>query len=205
MRFRYPIAALVASVVALALFLLMNSLIAGSSGFVMDSRVPDQGRMASVAAGSRESAGPPIPVKAPPTTICPANEPRPVTPPMRVKEWSPTLPIQSPKAWPATPVTTTPLAFRPADGLFAPVRQVEPVYPLVARYRGLEGFVEVEFDVTAAGSVENARVVESSHAIFEAAALRAVERSLYRPRIVDGEALPMRGLRKRIRFQMERG
>ena len=69
----------------------------------------------------------------------------------------------------------------------------------------LEGWVVVEFDVSGSGTVENVRVIESSHRVFERAAVRAAERFRYRPRVVDGVPQPTRGVRNRFRFEMERG
>jgi TonB family protein len=55
-----------------------------------------------------------------------------------------------------------------------------PEYPEAARARGLRGSVEVEFTVTPAGTVENARVVAAEpRNVFDSAALAAVARRRY--------------------------
>jgi TonB family protein len=55
-----------------------------------------------------------------------------------------------------------------------------PEYPETARARGLRGYVEVEFTVTPAGTVESPRVVAAEpRNVFDAAALGAVARRRY--------------------------
>jgi TonB family protein len=67
-----------------------------------------------------------------------------------------------------------------------PMRYVTPDYPAAAREQGIEGFVIVEFDVSASGAVENVRIVESApEAVFDAAALRAAQRLRFVPRLLD--------------------
>jgi TonB family protein len=66
------------------------------------------------------------------------------------------------------------------DGGLQPLIASVPDYPETARARGLRGFVEVEFTVTPAGTVENARVVTAEpRNVFDAAALTAVARRRY--------------------------
>lgn len=96
-----------------------------------------------------------------------------------------------------------PVFLGPANGAVVAIVQVQPEYPPIARQRGMEGFVDVTFDVTEAGTVTNVSVVASSHRLFEKAAIRAAERSRYRPRMVDGVPLATTGLMKRFRFAME--
>ena len=65
-------------------------------------------------------------------------------------------------------------------GALEPLIAGVPRYPDAARARGLRGWVEVEFTVTPAGTVENARVVSAEpRNVFDAAALEAVTRRRY--------------------------
>ncbi len=89
------------------------------------------------------------------------------------------------------------------DGPLVAMVRVRPTYPPDALTRGLDGYCEVRFDVTAEGLVTNARVVESSHRSFERASLRAIERFRYKPRVVDGVPVESRGLQYRFRFTLE--
>lgn len=90
-----------------------------------------------------------------------------------------------------------------ADGDVIAVRQVAPIYPERARERGIEGYVIIEFTVTSAGTTEDVQVVESSHPLLEAAAIKAARKGRYRPRIVDGQAVAVHGMRNRFTFQLE--
>jgi len=66
------------------------------------------------------------------------------------------------------------------------------------------GWVIVRFDVSPAGSVVNARVVDASpRGVFEKSALRAIERWRYRPAVVEGRTVERRGLHVRLSFVLE--
>ena len=69
-----------------------------------------------------------------------------------------------------------------------PLVRVEPQYPPQAARRGLEGWVHVRFTITTAGSIKDAKVVKSSHSVFERAALAAVDKWKYQPQMKDGQA-----------------
>ena len=65
------------------------------------------------------------------------------------------------------------------------------VYPADARATGVEGRVVVRYDVTQAGTVANAVVVESEPpGVFDSAALDAVRSWRFRPMVVQGEVVP---------------
>ena len=77
------------------------------------------------------------------------------------------------------------------DSGFIPLSRQPPEYPYKAARRGIEGWVRVAFDVTATGNVENVEVIESDPpGVFNIAASRAVLRWRFKPRIVNGEAVP---------------
>jgi protein TonB len=82
-----------------------------------------------------------------------------------------------------------------------PILRIPPEYP--ANGRG-DGWVLVQFDVSAAGTVVNARVLAAEpEGVFEKSALRAIERWRYRPAVIDGRAAPRRGLRVKLSFVLE--
>jgi periplasmic protein TonB len=89
------------------------------------------------------------------------------------------------------------------SGELIALTQVQPVYPHSAEVRGLEGRVLVEFTVRADGSVRDPRIVESSDRIFERSALAAAARFRYQPRVVDGVAVAVTGVRTEFFFQFE--
>jgi TonB family protein len=90
------------------------------------------------------------------------------------------------------------------DGEMFALLKPPPVYPERAAVAGLEGYAIVEFTVTAEGSVSDATIIESSSPEFEAASLAAVERFKYKPRIVNGAAVAVSGVRNRIGFRWDR-
>ncbi len=78
-----------------------------------------------------------------------------------------------------------------------------PAWPERAERLGIRGgWVLVEFDLSELGVVENARVIDAApHAVFEASALRTVERECRRPEIRDGRAVARSGVRVKLRFE----
>jgi protein TonB len=88
------------------------------------------------------------------------------------------------------------------DGPLISIVRVQPAYPGAAEARGLEGWVDVRFDVTTAGQVVNIRVISSSHRIFESAAIKAAERFRFRAPVVDGMPRVATGVEYRFRFDM---
>ena len=96
------------------------------------------------------------------------------------------------------------LSLRGVDGDAIPLVRPNPEYPAGALGRGLEGWVQVQFSVTAIGSVRDAIVVASEPGTtFDEAALKAIARWRYNPRVVDGEAVERVGLQTVIRFELE--
>jgi protein TonB len=90
------------------------------------------------------------------------------------------------------------------DGDVIPLVRVTPEYPPNAALRGTEGFVRVRFSVTTAGTVRDAVVVASEPGtIFDDAALQAIARWRYNPRVVDGVAVERVGLETLLRFELE--
>jgi protein TonB len=85
-----------------------------------------------------------------------------------------------------------------------PQVRIQPDYPIQARQKGIEGWVDVQFSVGADGSVRNPVVVNAQpKKIFDRAAVQAVKGWKYNPKIEDGKAVERHGLKVRIRFQLE--
>jgi periplasmic protein TonB len=89
-----------------------------------------------------------------------------------------------------------------SDGEYLPIVKVAPVYPMRALQRRVEGYVIVEFIVTASGAVTNVTVIESSAPIFEEAAIEAAQKFKYKPRVVDGVAIEVSGVQNKITFKL---
>lgn len=84
-----------------------------------------------------------------------------------------------------------------------PLVSAPPDYPSAARRLGREGYVLVEYTVTRGGGVDDLEVVESSHDVFERAALDVATRFRFAPLVVSGEPVEVNGVRTTIRFMLE--
>lgn len=82
-----------------------------------------------------------------------------------------------------------------------PLVRIPPQYPpqCMDHARDVETVV-VELNVTPEGTVINVNVVNSTNRCFDRAAIRAVERWRYAPRIVDNVAQPRFGVRTAVDF-----
>lgn len=91
------------------------------------------------------------------------------------------------------------------EGDYLPIVKVAPIYPSRAQARGIEGWVLVEFTVTAAGTTRDPVVVEAEPTgYFEEAAKQAVLKFRYKPRVVNGNPVEVSGVQNLIRFELER-
>ena len=90
-----------------------------------------------------------------------------------------------------------------AEGDYLPIVRVAPVYPARALSRGLEGYVDMAFTVTTTGTVKDPVVTFSTSSLFERAAIRAVLKFKYKPRVVDGVPVEVPNVKTRISFQIE--
>ncbi len=90
-----------------------------------------------------------------------------------------------------------------SDGPLVSLVRVEPAYPHRAMKLGLEGHVVLEFTVRPDGTTSDHRIVESTHRLFEPAAIRAAERFRFKPRVVEGMPVVTPGVRNVFRFEME--
>jgi len=84
-----------------------------------------------------------------------------------------------------------------------PLVRVDPEYPPQARQRRLEGWVQVQFTISTAGSVKDAVVVKSSHSLFERNAVQAVNKWKYQPQLRGGKPAESPGQQVVLRFKME--
>jgi len=91
------------------------------------------------------------------------------------------------------------------DGEYLPIVKVAPSYPRRAAQRGIEGYVVVEFTVSKLGTVINPVVIEANPAnIFNRAALSAAKKFKYKPKIENGKAIEVPGVRNIIRFELDK-
>ncbi|MBI2384115.1 MAG: energy transducer TonB [Gammaproteobacteria bacterium] len=93
-----------------------------------------------------------------------------------------------------------------SDSEYLPIVKVEPLYPARALSRNLEGWVLLEFTVTETGAVSGPRVLDADPPeVFDQAAINAVLRFKYRPRVENGMPIAVPGVQHLITFKIEEG
>jgi protein TonB len=92
----------------------------------------------------------------------------------------------------------------PSDTDIIPLVRVAPQYPATAQSRGIEGWVQIEFTITAAGTVRDPVVIAADPPrIFNRAALRAIGKWKYNPKVEDGKSVERPGVKVRLDFRIE--
>jgi periplasmic protein TonB len=90
-----------------------------------------------------------------------------------------------------------------ADRAPLPLVRVDPQYPPQAQRRKLEGWVQVRFTISTAGSVKDAAVIKSSDSMFERNAIQAVNKWKYQPQMQAGKPTEAPGQQVVVRFKMK--
>lgn len=92
----------------------------------------------------------------------------------------------------------------PSDGEAIPLVRVPPQYPERAASRGIEGWVQLAFTVNETGGCEEIKVIAADPPeIFDKAAIRALERWRYKPKIDDGRPVKQYNQQVVITFDLE--
>ncbi|MDH5573357.1 MAG: energy transducer TonB [Gammaproteobacteria bacterium] len=88
------------------------------------------------------------------------------------------------------------------DRDFMAIARMPPQYPYQAARKGIEGWVKVSFLITEQGLVKDVVVIDAKpQGIFEHAALRAVMKWRFKPRIEDGKPVATRA-EQTVNFQL---
>ncbi len=90
-----------------------------------------------------------------------------------------------------------------SDRDIVPLVRINPDYPPRALSRGIQGWVIVQFTISATGTVKDQKVVDSSNKIFDEAALKAIGRWRYNPKVEEGVAVERKGVQTKLVFQLE--
>ena len=197
---RYVISIVTGVVVTLTLLFVMQLLIATGKGALTKPR--ERAQLDFVRVKRNENLNtqeiirekPPKPPETPPET--PPQDMDNIDPD------TPTIDIARPTIMGGTDIGG-PGRMNIAEGDYLPIVRVAPVYPSRALSRGLEGFVDMSFTVTATGTVKDPIVLQSTSSIFERAATRAVIKFKYKPRVVDGIPVEVPGVKTRITFELQ--
>ncbi|MGR9051449.1 MAG: energy transducer TonB [Gammaproteobacteria bacterium] len=85
-----------------------------------------------------------------------------------------------------------------------PLVRIPPRYPMRAANRHIEGSVTVEFTIAKDGTVADARVIEAHpSSIFNRAALEALQKWKFKPKIVEGQAVEQQA-RQTLQFKLSK-
>jgi protein TonB len=197
---RYAFSIVIGIVVTMSLLFLMQVLIATGKQALTKPR--DRAKLEFVRVKRNEALNtedftPEKPPKPPETP--------PETPPQDMDNIDPSAPTINV----APPTVSTdaniggPGGMNIAEGDYLPIVRVAPVYPARALSRGLEGYVDMSFTVTTTGTVRDPLVLFSTSSLFERAAMRAVLKFKYKPRVVDGIPVDVPNVKTRITFKIE--
>ena len=197
---RYAFSVVIGTIVTLSLLFVMHLLIATGKAALTKPR--DRAQLDFVRVRRNENLNvedytPEKPPKPPETP--------PETPPQDMDNIDPSAPTIS-VAPPSVATETSiggPGGMNIAEGDYLPIVRVAPVYPARALSRGLEGYVDMSFTVTTTGTVKDPVVVFSTSSLFERAAIRAVLKFKYKPRVVDGVPVDVPNVKTRITFKIE--
>lgn len=197
---RYAFSVVIGTVVTLSLLFVMHLLIVTGKQALTKPR--DRAKLEFVRVKRNEALNtedftPEKPPKPPETP--------PETPPQDMDNMDPNAPTINiaPPSVSANTDIGGPGGMNIAEGDYLPIVRVAPVYPARALSRGLEGYVDLSFTVTSAGTVRDPIILFSTSSLFERAASRAVLKFKYKPRVVDGVPVDVPNVKTRISFQIE--
>jgi protein TonB len=195
---RYCWALLIGLLVTLSLFLLMQSLISGADAKITAPTTAANLIFVRLVEDRDTIIKEPKPVPPPPPVVQPTTTFDIPTSPTGIGD-DITIKIAPPPTGHRTTIAAT-------DGGILPIVTVSPTYPRRQLAKGVEGWVLLEFSVDQLGRVQNPRVVSAMPASgFSRAALDAVLRYKYKPKVFDGKAIWAHGVQTRMVFQLDNG
>jgi len=84
-----------------------------------------------------------------------------------------------------------------------PIIRVNPKYPMEASRKGIEGWVQLAFDINTLGEVINVKVIDSTpKRVFDKAAIRALRKWKYRAKSVEGKQVSQHNFSVQLDFTM---
>ncbi|WP_163932435.1 energy transducer TonB [Paraferrimonas sp. SM1919] len=194
--YRLPSTMLMAAFISFGLFVLMAQLISNPVATVTTA-IPTPNIVVTFE-----------PNEIPPETkrnITPPPKPvtQPQTQPPQIKDSDPIIDTVVPVV--ATPIIPTTL--NPSEAGInkqaTPVFRIEPQYPIKALSRGIEGYVDLYFDVDQLGQTHNIRVIAAKpKRVFDSAAIKALKKWRYQPQMIEGKPIAQSGLQVRLEFNL---
>lgn len=197
---RLLIGAALAVVITFGLYLLMAELVAAGREAMTEGqqgRIVDFVRIAQEQELQTEDRKPEKPDK--------PEAPPPDAPPPEARTQDPTAGSVNIGRMDVDPsLTSEGFRLQASDSEYLPIVKVQPTYPSRAQRQGIEGYVLLEFTVTENGSVRDPRVIESEPgSVFDDAAIQAVKKFKYRPRVQDGEPVQVPGVQHLMTFEID--
>ena len=90
------------------------------------------------------------------------------------------------------------------DSEARPVVRINPKYPVAAARDGIEGWVQLRFDINALGGVTNIEVIDAEpKRVFNKAAKQALRKWKYQAKSEDGNTVAQKGLTVQLDFNMD--
>lgn len=88
------------------------------------------------------------------------------------------------------------------DGALMPLKRTQPSYPVLARRRNIEGWVQVRFIVNEQGHTERIQILAAEpEGVFEKSVISSIGLWRFHPGTIDGRAVRVR-VEQTIRFQL---
>lgn len=204
---RYGAAAALAGSVTFALLWTMQSLVVGQKPDINDTK---SARIVDFVRLKREAAPEPKKRELPRRA---APQPPPPPPDMQLSNVPDAKPMEIAAEMPQFEAALD-LGNGPGDGAAAaaandtdvvPLVRVDPQYPARALQRGVEGWVHLEFTITQAGTTKDIAVVEAEPVnVFEDAAIAAVRKYKYKPKVENGQPVERPGVEVMLAFKLNK-
>lgn len=191
-----------AAVITFGLFFLMHTLIVGSPFDLDESRkirVVDFVRLKraeTVEQKQRELPQRQAPERPPPPEADLTDVPKPEAGALAVAatDFQPSMELAGPG-----------LGSAGSDADAVPLVRVNPQYPSRALIAGVEGWVHLEFTVSAAGTVKDVKILDADpRGYFEKAAEQAVLKYKYKPKVEEGAAVERAGMQIILSFKLNK-
>jgi len=101
-----------------------------------------------------------------------------------------------------SPKILAPMKTVKIDSALTPMVQIRPTYPSREKRMGVEGYVKARLEVDATGRVISVQIVESKpKGAFDKSVKKALKKWKFRPKTVDGKAVPQTG-ELRLNFKL---
>ncbi|HEU4619848.1 MAG TPA: TonB family protein [Gammaproteobacteria bacterium] len=193
---RYPFAISWGGLITLALFYALFRLVSvpvAATGPIVTQRIDFTHVRKPTAVHPKRSIEKPVRPTLPPKVTRVVITEGPHGPPTIYKPQGPTITEHG-------RISTTALG---KDQDAVPFVRMNPTYPPRAATDGTEGWVKVQFTITATGAVSDLKVVDAEpKGVFEKATLDAVQRWRYSPKVENGVAVERVGVQTVITFKL---